>query len=442
MAELTIAEVARIAEGEVERGDPARTVRGVAPLDEARPHRPLVRCRSPLPSLHSGVAAPGPCSSRAARRVELPEGMAAIRVDDPRRALARILPRALPGGRAGARHPSHGRGGRGRGGRGVRLRRRVRGRGGGDARGGAGAHRRARGDRARVRGRRGRGPASPRHAVRRRDGGGAARIVHSGARLGSDGFGFVPEGAGLKKVPQVGGCVIGDDVEIGANTTIDRGSIGDTVMGRGTKIDNLVQIGHNCRIGRSVIIVSQVGISREHEGGRRRRAGRPGRGAGAHRDRRRRPGGRAGGRDGQRPRGGDGERLPRAPAPRGHARPGGRVRPAEAGGAPEGAGEGGAGPGRGGRPGRFACRRTERRSDAERHRCRRRHHARTPSPAPARCRGWGCTRARRCACASFPRPSTRGSSSAARTCRARRTSPRSSPTWWGRTWAPPSAMGT
>jgi len=59
----------------------------------------------------------------------------------------------------------------------------------------------------------------------------------------------------------VGGCVIGDDVEIGANTTIDRGSIGDTVVGRGTKIDNLVQIGHNCRIGRSVIIVSQVGIS-------------------------------------------------------------------------------------------------------------------------------------------------------------------------------------
>ena len=90
---------------------------------------------------------------------------------------------------------------------------------------------------------------------------GARSIVHSGARLGSDGFGFVPEGGGLRKVPQVGGCVVGEDVEIGANTTIDRGSIGDTVVGPGTKIDNLVQIGHNCRIGRSVIIVSQVGIS-------------------------------------------------------------------------------------------------------------------------------------------------------------------------------------
>jgi UDP-3-O-[3-hydroxymyristoyl] glucosamine N-acyltransferase len=90
---------------------------------------------------------------------------------------------------------------------------------------------------------------------------GARSVVHSGARLGSDGFGFVPERDGLKKVPQVGGCRIGEDVEIGANTTIDRGSIGDTVVGRGTKIDNLVQIGHNCRIGSHVIIVSQVGIS-------------------------------------------------------------------------------------------------------------------------------------------------------------------------------------
>ena len=90
---------------------------------------------------------------------------------------------------------------------------------------------------------------------------GARSVVHSGARLGADGFGFVPEGGGLRKVPQVGGCVIGEDVEIGANTTIARGSIGDTTVGAGTKIDNLVQIGHNCRIGRSVVIVSQVGIS-------------------------------------------------------------------------------------------------------------------------------------------------------------------------------------
>jgi UDP-3-O-[3-hydroxymyristoyl] glucosamine N-acyltransferase len=86
-------------------------------------------------------------------------------------------------------------------------------------------------------------------------------VVHSGARLGADGFGFVPDASGLRKVPQVGGCRIGDDVEVGANTTIDRGSIGDTVVGDGTKIDNLVQVGHNCRLGRHVVVVSQVGIS-------------------------------------------------------------------------------------------------------------------------------------------------------------------------------------
>jgi len=85
--------------------------------------------------------------------------------------------------------------------------------------------------------------------------------VHSGARLGADGFGYVWDGGAHRKVPQVGGVRLGADVEVGANTTIDRGSIGDTVVGDGSKIDNLVQIGHNCRIGRHVIIVSQVGIS-------------------------------------------------------------------------------------------------------------------------------------------------------------------------------------
>jgi UDP-3-O-[3-hydroxymyristoyl] glucosamine N-acyltransferase len=90
---------------------------------------------------------------------------------------------------------------------------------------------------------------------------GARSVVHSGARLGADGFGYVWDGAGHRKVPQVGGCRLGADVEVGANSTIDRGSIGDTVVEDGTKIDNLVQIGHNCRIGRHVIIVSQVGIS-------------------------------------------------------------------------------------------------------------------------------------------------------------------------------------
>lgn len=81
-----------------------------------------------------------------------------------------------------------------------------------------------------------------------------------GVRLGTEGFGYAGEGSGRVKVPQIGGCVIEDDVEIGANTTVDRGTLGDTVVGRGTKIDNLVHIGHNVRVGRNCVIVAQVGI--------------------------------------------------------------------------------------------------------------------------------------------------------------------------------------
>ena len=86
-------------------------------------------------------------------------------------------------------------------------------------------------------------------------------IVHSGARIGSDGFGYVFHDGAHQKIPHVGRCVIGDDVEIGANTTIDRGSIDDTVIGPGTKIDNLVHIGHNVRIGALCLIMAQVGIA-------------------------------------------------------------------------------------------------------------------------------------------------------------------------------------
>lgn len=86
-------------------------------------------------------------------------------------------------------------------------------------------------------------------------------IVHSGARLGSDGFGYTFVDGKHRKVPQVGGVVIGDDVEIGANTCIDRGSVGPTEIGNSVKIDNLVHIGHNVRIGDLSIIVAQVGVS-------------------------------------------------------------------------------------------------------------------------------------------------------------------------------------
>lgn len=86
-------------------------------------------------------------------------------------------------------------------------------------------------------------------------------IVHAGVRIGQDGFGYAMSAAGHFKVPQVGRVIIGDDVEIGANSTIDRGFLMDTVIGEGTKIDNLVQIAHNVVIGRHCVIVSQSGIA-------------------------------------------------------------------------------------------------------------------------------------------------------------------------------------
>jgi UDP-3-O-[3-hydroxymyristoyl] glucosamine N-acyltransferase len=87
-------------------------------------------------------------------------------------------------------------------------------------------------------------------------------ILHSGVVVGSDGFGYVRGDDGRQeKVPQVGGIVIEDDVEIGANSTLDRGALGLSVVGSGTKIDNLVQVGHNVRLGRNVILCGQVGIS-------------------------------------------------------------------------------------------------------------------------------------------------------------------------------------
>jgi UDP-3-O-[3-hydroxymyristoyl] glucosamine N-acyltransferase len=86
-------------------------------------------------------------------------------------------------------------------------------------------------------------------------------IVHPGSRIGQDGFGYVMGARGHTKVPQIGRVIIQDDVEIGANTTIDRGAIRDTVIGEGTKIDNLVQVGHNTQIGRHCIVVARTGIS-------------------------------------------------------------------------------------------------------------------------------------------------------------------------------------
>jgi UDP-3-O-[3-hydroxymyristoyl] glucosamine N-acyltransferase len=84
--------------------------------------------------------------------------------------------------------------------------------------------------------------------------------IHAGTVIGSDGYGYVFDEDHHRKIPQVGGVVIGDDVEIGANVTIDRGALGDTLIGEGTKIDNLVQIAHNVVIGKHCLIVAQNGI--------------------------------------------------------------------------------------------------------------------------------------------------------------------------------------
>lgn len=85
--------------------------------------------------------------------------------------------------------------------------------------------------------------------------------LFAGVRIGADGFGYTPGGAGVLKVPQLGRVIIQDDVEIGANSCVDRGALDDTVIGEGAKIDNLSQIAHNCRIGRYAIIAAQFGMA-------------------------------------------------------------------------------------------------------------------------------------------------------------------------------------
>jgi len=90
---------------------------------------------------------------------------------------------------------------------------------------------------------------------------GKRAIIHNGTVIGSDGFGYVQEGAVRKKIPQIGIVVIGDDVEIGANVTIDRARFGQTRIGNGVKMDNLIQVAHNVTIGENCVIVAQTGIS-------------------------------------------------------------------------------------------------------------------------------------------------------------------------------------
>lgn len=258
MAELTLAEAARIAEGVVE-GDASLVIRGVKPLDEAGPDDlSFVAEARYFPYIQASQA--GALIVARDSDAPLKPGTPVLRVDDPRRALARLLP-ALYTERAPEPgvHPTAVTG------EGVTIAPSATV--GPYAVIGEGS---LIGERARI----GAQVVIGRDCIVADDAVihpqatlydgtrvGERSIIHSGARLGADGFGYVPEAGALVKVPQVGRCVVEADVEVGANTTIDRGSIGDTVIGRGSKIDNLVQIGHNCRLGRSVIVVSQVGIS-------------------------------------------------------------------------------------------------------------------------------------------------------------------------------------
>jgi len=90
---------------------------------------------------------------------------------------------------------------------------------------------------------------------------GARCIIHSGAVIGSDGFGFAPDGQDWVKIPQIGRVLIGNDVEIGANSAIDRGAIDDTIIGDGCKLDNLVHVAHNCVIGKNSVLAGCVGVA-------------------------------------------------------------------------------------------------------------------------------------------------------------------------------------
>ena len=102
---------------------------------------------------------------------------------------------------------------------------------------------------------------------------GSRCILHAGTVIGSDGFGFAPVDGHFEKIPQMGGVIIEDDVEIGANTTIDRATFGNTVIGKGTKLDNLIQIAHNVKVGENNVFAAQVGVAGSTRIGDRNKVG-------------------------------------------------------------------------------------------------------------------------------------------------------------------------
>ncbi|HSE78952.1 MAG TPA: UDP-3-O-(3-hydroxymyristoyl)glucosamine N-acyltransferase [Alphaproteobacteria bacterium] len=256
---FTLAELATIAEARLaDDADPARRIRDVASLEAADGDAiSFLDNRRYLAALTASRA--GACLIHPALADRAPKGMALLLHDKPYRAYARVAaafhpePSPAPGVHASAEVDATSRLGAD-----VHV--------GPGAVIGAGAEI---GDRCRIGANAviGQGVvvgadcvigagASLSHAIV-----GARVAVYPGARIGQDGFGYAMDPTGHLKVPQLGRVVIGDDVEIGANTCIDRGTSDDTVIGAGCIIDNLVQIGHNVRLGRGCVIVAQVGIS-------------------------------------------------------------------------------------------------------------------------------------------------------------------------------------
>ncbi|MGQ7791908.1 UDP-3-O-(3-hydroxymyristoyl)glucosamine N-acyltransferase [Faunimonas sp. B44] len=260
---VSLVEAASLTEATLVRGDPAALITGAAPVDAASAGD-LTFLDNPkyVRALAATGASAILCSARYLDRV--PERVAVLQTTEPYRAYARYLAAAFPGalrpagvfegdaGIAGTVHPS------------AQIEDGVRVEPGAIV-----------GARVEI----GRGSVVAAGAV---IGAGVAVgrdcyiganvclqhallgnrvIIHPGAQIGQDGFGFAMHPSGHRKVAQIGRVIIQDDVEIGANTTIDRGANRDTVIGEGTKIDNQVQIGHNVEIGRHCVLVAQVGIS-------------------------------------------------------------------------------------------------------------------------------------------------------------------------------------
>jgi UDP-3-O-[3-hydroxymyristoyl] glucosamine N-acyltransferase len=238
---LTAREIAQLVDGEL-RGDPESVVDGVAAMDRAGPRHATffasARYASQLADCRAGVV----LVARGLAEVACPASATIILVDKPHDAIQAILPLLYDVSQAEPWIAPTARIGHGVTlGAGVRIDEYV-----------------VLGDGVKI----GDGTRLYPHVTVYPGGEiGARCLIHSGARIGSDGFGYVFNNGRHEKIPHVGRCIIGDDVEIGANTTIDRGSVDDTMIGSGTRIDNLVQIGHNVRIGSLCLLMAQVGIA-------------------------------------------------------------------------------------------------------------------------------------------------------------------------------------